>query len=683
MEKVTEKKKIMILSLLRILREESDEQHRLHQTDMVRLIQDTTGLQTERGSIRRSLTTLQEAGFPVIYDHGWYYEHEFTEVELNLIIDSLLYNPVVPSNQCREIMEKLTGLGSQYYIPAQLQQWTKPYNPEFLHVLDTVHRALEERRQICFRYGSFDVDKKLHMRSNAQGQPRVFVVNPYRVIQSSGKFYLIANTEGHEGLSHYRLDRIQRVEMTRTRRKPAREVEGGSARSNRPRYLSERPHMFSGPAETYRIRAWRYLTGDILDWFGMGTTFENVTDEEVTAIVHVDEQSLRYWMKQYNEHAHLVEQDTGSVSMVRMDDSRIHILGRSVPGKSVRMYWTGSGLETLMDGSFLALEYESRYSMYEEWIRVEMDGSEMIRMPLEQGRHVITLIRGLTRGTFRHIRILKEVQPMEEDRDRSLVFHTIRTDGQLKAVEKHALQIECYGDSLTSGEGMAGPVGMMDWKSCIFSTKDHYLITVADHLKADFRLISQSGWGVVCGWDNHPLHTMKPLMDPVCAVSHGSPFLEKESQCTYMDEKWNPDFVVIHLGTNDAGARQQKPYTDLRGNRWKLGKRIYGDDEEVGEEIFQEAVADSVRMIREKYPAAKIIWAYGMCGTDMESSILEGIRRSGAEDVSYVALPPCAESEKGSRDHPGPASHRKAAACLEKHIRFLLTSSRGKEMREE
>ena len=49
-----------------------------------------------------------------------------------------------------------------------------------------------------------------------------------------------------------------------------------------------------------------------------------------------------------------------------------------------------------------------------------------------------------------------------------------------------------------------------DWIPAFFSSVNNYAVMAADRLNADFRLVSQSGWGIVSGWDNNP-HTLLPF----------------------------------------------------------------------------------------------------------------------------------------------------------------------------
>lgn len=298
---MSEPKKRLILATLEVLRKYTDVEHPLKQVKIQDLIFEEYGLTIDRKSLKRNLDELQEAGYPIEGGASWCYVHEFHSSELNLIADSLLYNPAVPWKQCHEIVEKLRSLGSKYYEPTTGESLTRPANSEFLVTLDALHEAIAKRKKVCFRYCHYDVDKQLHPTTRKDGSIRTLTVSPYRVVQSGGRYYLIGNTDGHDGIAHYRLDRIRELRITKTVIRSLRDVEGGTALYNMPRYLAEHPHMFSGPVITARLRASRKMAGDILDWFGMETQFVNIQEDTMEAVVRVDARSLGYWLKQYDE----------------------------------------------------------------------------------------------------------------------------------------------------------------------------------------------------------------------------------------------------------------------------------------------------------------------------------------------------------------------------------------------
>ena len=296
-------KKVMILAILEILREQTDAEHPLRQAEIIEKLRSGYETEATRKTVRNNLSCLQEAGYPVEYNGGWYYEHEFCEAELNLLVDSLLFSGYVPYTQCRKLIEKIKALGGGRYAPKIGRSVSKPENPQFVYSLEVLQCAIEKGRKVEFQYADFDVDKKLHPRMTTSGIPRLYTVNPYRVVASNGRYYLIGNIDKYDNVAHFRIDRIWEIREKEEPVKPMAEVDGLEHGLNIPEYMAGHAHMFSGKTSLVRIRAKRSLAGDILDWFGMEVLFENVTDESLEAVFRADAESLKYWLRQYAEHA--------------------------------------------------------------------------------------------------------------------------------------------------------------------------------------------------------------------------------------------------------------------------------------------------------------------------------------------------------------------------------------------
>ena len=294
-------KKLTILAILEILREHSDAEHRLLQADIIEWLRKDYDLTVTRKTVRQNITDLQEAGYPLEYENGWYYEHEFCEAELNLLIQGLLFNSFVPPTQRREMINKLKKLGGSHYTPRTFDGTSRPANPQFLYSLETVQAAVEHERKIEFQYVEFDVDKKLHPRLNSQGEPRRYLVNPYHIAISNGRYYVIGNVDKYDNVAHFRLDRMAECRELDAPAKPMSWVRGLENGLNISEYLTSRVFMYSGNTILARIRVQRSLVGEILDRFGMDVQFEKVTDDTVDAVFRTDEESLSYWLRMYGD----------------------------------------------------------------------------------------------------------------------------------------------------------------------------------------------------------------------------------------------------------------------------------------------------------------------------------------------------------------------------------------------
>lgn len=300
-------KKMLILAILEILRRYTDCEHGLLQADIIEKLENDYDLTATRKSVRANLTELQIAGYPIDYNNGWYYEHEFCSAELNLILDSLMYNPNIPYRQCKELMDKVRMLGGSFFKHIPGESMKRPENAQYLYTLDMLHEAIDAGKQVTFHYGWYDVDKQLHLRRDEDGRLHEYKASPYRVVFANGRNYLICNVSKYDNAAHFRLDRMADVSITDGSAKPANEVQGMEYGLNLPEYMVGHAHMFSGQPQLYRLRIKRWLAGDVMDWFGVQVQFENVDDEEADALIRTDEKSMKYWLKMYGEHARIRE----------------------------------------------------------------------------------------------------------------------------------------------------------------------------------------------------------------------------------------------------------------------------------------------------------------------------------------------------------------------------------------
>ncbi|MER2025323.1 MAG: hypothetical protein ABS879_06865, partial [Eubacteriales bacterium] len=93
------------------------------------------------------------------------------------------------------------------------------------------------------------------------------------------------------------------------------------------------------------------------------------------------------------------------------------------------LFWAGSGAEFLFTGTDLSVDLQASFTKVEPWIAVELNGTQIIRMPLSRGINRISLLRGMTPGAAKHIRLFKETQPVFEDDEHFLCLTAIHADG--------------------------------------------------------------------------------------------------------------------------------------------------------------------------------------------------------------------------------------------------------------
>lgn len=381
---------------------------------------------------------------------------------------------------------------------------------------------------------------------------------------------------------------------------------------------------------------------------------------------------------------------------------QIYFLGRNindVQNKNSRtLFWAGSGFEVHFSGQELWALVEADYTTLEPWIAIFLNGRINSRQMIEKGKHWICLARGFDNFYQTDIRVIKDSQPMTDDPMHYLKIHklALTKGGVFSKTKSKDLKIEFIGDSITTGEGLAGAVGDMDWISCHMSFCKTYAYQIAQKMNADFRIMSQGGYGIASAWNNNPYGIIPPHYENVCSIvkcqnvkrsSANNVFKLKKDPCAklsvyeklggnqkYDFKSWQPDFIVINLGTNDFGGFYNDGWTDPITN--KTYKMQLDKDEKPCEESAKKiflATKEFLSVIRKNNINAKIIWTLGMMKiTSVSDIIFSAIEefKNETNDKNIFVLElrsmdlETTDDDKGSRQHPGPLTHKNAVTTI-------------------
>ena len=323
------KRKKLSFAILDILRQYTDENHKLSQNDIMELLERDYDMKADRKSVKRNITSLLEMGYPIEFTEtlrmypnkegemeesyilsDFYLEREFTDAELRLLIDSLLFSKHIPYSQCKDLVDKLEGLSNRYFKSrvkyiATLPE-TTPKNPELFWTIEVLDEAIAKEQQVAFTYNSYGTDKKLHPRLNDDGTVKEYIVNPYQMAAANGRYYLICNFDRHDNVSNCRLDRITGIRLLDTPRKPMKQVPELKNSLYLPKHMAEHLYMFSGESVPVTFRMKKSILNDVIDWFGTEIVFSNETEDEVTARVTVNHSAMRHWALQYCRHVRVL-----------------------------------------------------------------------------------------------------------------------------------------------------------------------------------------------------------------------------------------------------------------------------------------------------------------------------------------------------------------------------------------
>jgi predicted DNA-binding transcriptional regulator YafY len=308
----TGNKKMLNMLILEILKEYSDEDHRLTQQEIIRLLKSNYDMECDRRSVKNNILYLKELGYEISMDDGYYLaEREFEDAELRMLIDSVLFSKQLTQKQAKDLIEKLRKQGNRYFSAKvshirNLPDLRYADNKQMMYVLDAVNDAIAKKKKISFIYNSYGIDFKLHPKREAP-----YIVNPYQIVANNSHFYLIGNYEKYDDVSHYRLDKMTCVSILDEKAKPQKEVKDFANGFHLPKHLAEHIYMFSGPSVQVKLRTDESMMNELVDWLGKDFRIRKLdADGTIEVSLPCNEDAMFYWALQYGPYVEILEPES-------------------------------------------------------------------------------------------------------------------------------------------------------------------------------------------------------------------------------------------------------------------------------------------------------------------------------------------------------------------------------------
>lgn len=265
-----EGQKSKLLTLLRILEQKTDEQHRLNVPQLVALLEQQE-IRSERKSIYSDIDTLRSLGYDIQLQRGrgggyWMAGRAFELSELKLLVDAVQSSKVISAQTSSHIIRKLETLCSEHE-GRQLQRQVyvdgrpKSDSRTLLYSIDALHSAINAGRMVRFHY------KKNGTRT----------VSPWQLAWEGGCYYLIAYQDEKDpvGIRNYRVDRMSNVTVLDQPRCGKKEFQ----KFDLPSYLRKHFNMFGGAEHRVTLRCTSDLDGIMRERFGKTPLFVPEDDQ--------------------------------------------------------------------------------------------------------------------------------------------------------------------------------------------------------------------------------------------------------------------------------------------------------------------------------------------------------------------------------------------------------------------
>ena len=271
---------------MKILLEKTDEEQTITVPEMIAEL-GKLGISAERKSVYDDLEYLKLFGLDVCSrktrTHDYFIgSREFELPELKLLVDSVQSSKFITHKKSMELISKIEKLTSEANAKKLHRQVfvtnrVKTVNETIYYNVDKIHDAIAANKQITFKYYDLDVNRKKVYRKNGDR----YTESPVALTWDDENYYLITYKEKYDDYAHYRVDKMESIEITEEDRVLSEEPFDLSA------YSKKTFAMFGGEETEVSIKFENDLVGVVFDRFGTDVRIVKADEDHFICTVNV------------------------------------------------------------------------------------------------------------------------------------------------------------------------------------------------------------------------------------------------------------------------------------------------------------------------------------------------------------------------------------------------------------
>ncbi len=330
-----------------------------------------------------------------------------------------------------------------------------------------------------------------------------------------------------------------------------------------------------------------------------------------------------------------------SFQSIAANDARVAYLSRANPLiHSTILEWSGSGFELAVRGGTVKANLSGPTTNRDAavWMAVYVDGKRTQKIALKEGvEEWYTLAANLPTDKVTTIRVVK----LSEASWGQAVLQGIKVSGELLKPTLPDRRILWIGDSITCGFGVLGKKSTEPFSTRTQDVTLTYGWLLSDAFGAQRHIVSVSGYGVATANTGSTTDGLIPKIYPQIGL---------QNTAKWDHEKYQPDLIVVNLGTND----------------------VYGGTDAA---TLRGGVRSFLTQLRAAHPSATIVWVYGLMRDDFSQDIQAEVEAFAKTDPAVHFLPAAiakGSAEIGSMDHPSDDAHARLAKTLQPQLRSIM-----------
>ena len=341
--------------------------------------------------------------------------------------------------------------------------------------------------------------------------------------------------------------------------------------------------------------------------------------------------------------------DSGFIYLGRIDIRNPNSIKFAHTGVSIRFKFEGSSCIVHLKNNSSSKDKEGNFYKNYYTVLIDKEKPQLFSVSNEEDK---IKIKNLGKG-IHEVMFIKRTEALVGEG----IFEGIEIERDKKLIriqEPAKRKIEFIGNSITCGYGLEG-----DSKDCPFSpeTENGYLAygaLTARKLNADYVAVAYSGKGMYRNYDGSVKNTLSLVYDRI--------FPDSANSAKWDTKKWQPDLIVVNLGTNDFA----------KGIPDSL--------------IFINTYVNFIKKLINYYPTATILCTEGPMTNDNYPAGInsytkvknyitaskEKIYNLGYSKIYTYFPTPQGEGDYGCDWHPNAKRHEKMAEEFTKEIKTIM-----------
>ncbi len=307
----TTNKKLLIIYILEVLQKYSDKNHWLTQADIIEMIKQDYGMDSERKAISRNLKLLIDHGYNIERNEsvGGYCltETDFSPEDVFMLWEGLMASKYISAEEMKGLVNKLNKyagselrLGESYY-GGIINRYTYPET----HVYGNLKFILTEmavNKKISFKYNKYTSQKTLCPISDSSIR-----VNPYALLNVDNEYYLAAAVEGSTQMSCYKVGLISDLEVTEFLSDDITTIIGYDKGFEPMKFVKELIPGYGGTVTDCIVRVSEDVIDDIMAVFGEDFKIISGEDGFLTLDITTGDEKMYDWAIRHADVSEVIE----------------------------------------------------------------------------------------------------------------------------------------------------------------------------------------------------------------------------------------------------------------------------------------------------------------------------------------------------------------------------------------